>query len=97
MIPIRLEIKNFLPYRTPDTLLFEGIHLACLTGANGAGKTTLLRLLAGLAQPTTGPALVDGRAPADDAAFLRSVGYLAQEVPLYRRWNAEDHLALGAH
>lgn len=42
MIPIRLEIKNFLPYRTPDHLLFEGIHLACLTGSNGAGKSALL-------------------------------------------------------
>lgn len=42
MIPIRLEIKNFLPYRTPDTLAFEGIHLACLTGHNGAGKSALL-------------------------------------------------------
>ena len=42
MLPIRLEIKNFLAYRSPDPLLFEGIHLACLTGANGAGKSSLL-------------------------------------------------------
>ncbi len=42
MIPVRLEIKNFLAYRSPDPLRFEGIHLACLTGANGAGKSSLL-------------------------------------------------------
>ncbi|MDX1993452.1 MAG: SMC family ATPase [bacterium] len=42
MIPIRLEIKNFLPYRTLDPVRFEGIHLACLTGPNGAGKSSLL-------------------------------------------------------
>lgn len=42
MIPVRLEIKNFLPYRSPDTLRFEGVHLACLTGPNGAGKSSLL-------------------------------------------------------
>ncbi len=42
MLPIRLEIKNFLAYRSPDPLRFEGIHLACLTGANGAGKSSLL-------------------------------------------------------
>ena len=42
MLPIRLELKNFLPYRTTDPLRFEGIHLACLTGANGAGKSSLL-------------------------------------------------------
>jgi ABC-2 type transport system ATP-binding protein len=57
-----------------------------LVGANGAGKTTLLRILAGLSRPTTGSAAVTGRPPADDAAFLAGIGYLAQEVPLYRRW-----------
>ncbi|MCI0714198.1 MAG: SMC family ATPase [Chloroflexi bacterium] len=42
MLPIQLEIKNFLPYRNPDPLLFEGIHLACLSGPNGAGKSSIL-------------------------------------------------------
>jgi DNA repair protein SbcC/Rad50 len=42
MIPLRLELKNFLPYRTPDPIRFDGIHLACLTGSNGAGKSSLL-------------------------------------------------------
>ncbi|MEO8396814.1 MAG: SMC family ATPase, partial [Chloroflexota bacterium] len=42
MLPIRLEIKNFLAYRSPDALRFDGIHLACLTGSNGAGKSSLL-------------------------------------------------------
>jgi ABC-2 type transport system ATP-binding protein len=68
-----------------------------LVGANGAGKTTLLRLLTGLAHPTTGQAEVAGQAPRDHAAFLSQVGYLAQEIPLYRRWTAEDHMRMGAH
>lgn len=42
MIPLRLHLKNFLPYRSPDPILFDGIHLACLTGHNGAGKSSLL-------------------------------------------------------
>lgn len=42
MLPTRLEIKNFLAYRSPDPIFFEGIHLACLSGANGAGKSSLL-------------------------------------------------------
>ncbi len=42
MLPIKLEIHNFLAYRAPDPVRFDGIHLACLTGANGAGKSSLL-------------------------------------------------------
>lgn len=42
MLPTRLEIKNFLAYNSPDALVFDGIHLACLTGPNGAGKSSLL-------------------------------------------------------
>jgi ABC-2 type transport system ATP-binding protein len=68
-----------------------------LVGANGAGKTTLLRLLAGLSRASAGTATVTGLAPADDTTFLERVGYLAQEIPLYRRWTAADHLAMGRH
>jgi ABC-2 type transport system ATP-binding protein len=72
-------------------------RVAGLVGANGAGKTTLMRMLAGLSRPSAGTAWVGGRAPTDSEEFLREIGYLAQEVPLYRRWTAADHLALGAH
>jgi len=68
-----------------------------LVGANGAGKTTLLRMLVGLSQATEGTAQVTGSAPRDDADFLAQIGYLAQEIPLYRRWNAEEHVRMGAH
>jgi ABC-2 type transport system ATP-binding protein len=67
-----------------------------LVGANGAGKTTLLKLLAGQSLASTGRAEICGRAPKDDADFLREVGYLAQEIPLYRLWTAADHLRMGA-
>ncbi len=42
MIPMRLELSNFLCYRNPDPLDFQGIDIACLTGENGAGKSSLL-------------------------------------------------------
>ena len=42
MIPLRLELTNFLSYRETAVLNFNGIHLACISGANGAGKSTIL-------------------------------------------------------
>ena len=43
MIPIRLALRNFMSYTdVHEPLLFEGIHVACLSGDNGAGKSTLL-------------------------------------------------------
>jgi ABC-2 type transport system ATP-binding protein len=68
-----------------------------LVGANGAGKTTLLKLLAGLSRPSAGRAEVAGLEPQDSPDFLAGIGYLGQEVPLYRRWSTEDHLRMGAH
>ena len=42
MIPIELELSNFLAYKDSQTLSFDGIHVACLVGPNGAGKSSLL-------------------------------------------------------
>ena len=43
MIPVRLDVQNFLCYREGvPTLDFTGIHLACLCGPNGHGKSALL-------------------------------------------------------
>jgi ABC-2 type transport system ATP-binding protein len=71
-------------------------RICALIGPNGAGKTTLLRLLAGLARPTAGELCVLGSVPGQDPAFLAEIGFLAQEIPLYRRMSAADHIRIGA-
>ncbi len=42
MLPIRLEMRNFLAYRAPEPIVFTGLRLACLSGPNGVGKSSLL-------------------------------------------------------
>jgi ABC-2 type transport system ATP-binding protein len=71
-------------------------RVSALVGPNGAGKTTLLRLLVGLSRPTRGRAEVLGLAPGPSEEFLARIGYLAQDVPLYTRLSADDHLGIGA-
>ncbi len=79
------------------TITVPDERISALIGPNGAGKTTLLRLLAGLARPTAGEMTVLGGTPRQDPAFLAGIGYLAQEIPLYKRFTAQTHIAIGAH
>jgi ABC-2 type transport system ATP-binding protein len=62
-----------------------------LLGPNGSGKTTTIKLLLGLLFPTSGEALVFGRA-ATDVAKNERIGYLPEESYLYKFLNAEETL-----
>ena len=43
MIPLTLNVRNFMCYTTAhEPLHFDGIHVAVLTGDNGHGKSALL-------------------------------------------------------
>jgi ABC-2 type transport system ATP-binding protein len=64
-------------------------------GPNGAGKTTLIKILMGLAEPTTGAALVLGRPPRDAKAKAR-VGFLPESPYFYDYLTASEFLRLAA-
>jgi ABC-2 type transport system ATP-binding protein len=88
--------RRVIALRDCSVTVPEG-RICALIGPNGAGKTTLLRVLAGLARSTGGEVTVLGAKPRQDPAFLAGIGFLAQDIPLYRRMSAEDHIKIGAN
>ena len=60
-------------------------------GPNGAGKTTTLRMLLGLIHPTSGSAMVLGRAPGDPEGLVR-VGAMVEEPAFYPYLSGRDNL-----
>jgi ABC-2 type transport system ATP-binding protein len=72
-------------------------RVSALVGPNGAGKTTLLKLLVSLSKPSRGSANVLSTPPSQNPVYLSKIGYLAQEIPMYGRLNAKEHIAMGRH
>lgn len=66
-------------------------------GPNGAGKTTTFRILAGLLDPTSGKAVIDGKdVTGDKDAIKQVVGYLPDNFGVYptlRVWEYLDFFA----
>jgi len=71
--------------------------VSALVGPNGAGKSTLLKVLVGLSRASAGEGEVLGMAPVQHEDFLANIGYLAQEIPLYKSLNAAEHIRMGKH
>jgi ABC-2 type transport system ATP-binding protein len=70
----------------------EGEILGVL-GPNGAGKTTTLRILTCFMAPSEGRARVAGFDVVEDSlAVRREVGYLPEQVPLYRDMTPRGYL-----
>ena len=63
------------------TLTLERGHLGVLVGPSGCGKTTLLRMLAGLAQPTSGHISFGGQST-DELRARHRVGFAFQDPAL---------------
>jgi ABC-2 type transport system ATP-binding protein len=62
-------------------------------GPNGAGKTTTLRLLLGLAEPSSGEALVFGRRYRELDRPIRRVGAVLESTDYHPSRSGRDHRA----
>jgi ABC-2 type transport system ATP-binding protein len=67
-----------------------------LLGANGAGKTTLIRLLLGVLRPSAGEVRLFGEPPSGSGAERRRLGYVPQNLGLYRDLTVRENLEFRA-
>ena len=76
---------------------FEKGKMYCIIGKSGAGKTTLLSLLSGLAKPTAGDIIYDGKSVAkiDKYTFRsRYIGVVFQSFNLITKYTALENVLL---
>ena len=70
-------------------------EVVALLGPNGSGKTTCFYAIAGLVTPEGGQVIVDGREVTALPMYRRArmgVGYLPQEVSIFRGLSVEDNI-----
>ncbi len=86
--------KRFGTLLAVDDLSFalEPGTITGFLGPNGAGKTTTLRMLLGLAQPTSGRALVFGRPYAELARPALRIGAVLEATDFHPGRSGRDHL-----
>jgi ABC-2 type transport system ATP-binding protein len=98
MIEVAGLTKRFGDVAAVDDLSFTGPagQVTALLGPNGAGKTTTFRMLLGLALPTAGQALVDGRPYAALERPRESVGAVLESSGFHPVRTGRDHLRVVA-
>ncbi|MDC1481491.1 LPS export ABC transporter ATP-binding protein [Ascidiaceihabitans sp.] len=70
-------------------------EVVALLGPNGSGKTTTFYSVAGLVTPEGGTVVVDGHDVTTLPMYRRAqlgIGYLAQEMSIFRGLNVEDNI-----
>ena len=101
MSVLSLQNISFSYGRTPVlkdiSYEFEKGKMYCIIGKSGAGKTTLLSLLSGLAVPTAGDILYDGKSISKiDKYVFRSkyIGVVFQSFNLITKYTALENVIL---
>ena len=99
MIEVNGLTRRFGAHIAVDDISFEVDRgeVVGFLGLNGAGKTTTLRVLAGYLPATSGSVKVAGfDVLRDSIEVRRRIGYLPENVPLYREQRVEEMLAMQA-
>src|ERR671927_679656 len=95
MVKVENLTKRYAGHTAIRDLSFEvgqGEILGFL-GPNGAGKTTTMRILTGFMPASSGRAVVAGYDVFSQALAVRQrVGYLPENVPLYREMTVSGYL-----
>src|SRR5438270_583082 len=97
---LMLIVRDLVKVYPGPVAALQGIDLELtngmfgLLGPNGAGKTTLMRILAGLLEPTSGTATLDGEdvLTRPERIWAR-LGYLPQDFGFYPHLSGEAMLA----
>jgi ABC-2 type transport system ATP-binding protein len=95
MIEVENLVKKYGEVTAVKGISFtaESGQVTGFLGPNGAGKTTTMRMLVGYTPPTEGHAVVAGYDVFDNGLEVRRrVGYLPENVPLYRDMTARGYL-----
>lgn len=92
---LRKSYKKKTVIRDVSMELERGEVIALL-GPNGSGKTTSFYAIAGLVYPEGGTVRIDGRDVTNLPMYRRAklgIGYLPQEMSVFRGMNVEDNIA----
>src|SRR5258705_1739838 len=97
-VSVRGLSKQFGPVRAVHDLTFDvpAGQVTGFLGPNGAGKTTTLRMMLGLARPSAGAALIDGRSYAELPEPRRMVGAVLEATGFHPGRRGRDDLRIVA-
>jgi ABC-2 type transport system ATP-binding protein len=96
VVSCRAVTKRYGELAAVDAVTFS-LRAGTVTGylgPNGAGKTTTLRMLLGLAEPTSGEALVFGRRYRELDQPIRYVGAVLESNDFHPARSGRDHLRM---
>jgi osmoprotectant transport system ATP-binding protein len=92
-VSYRIGAKEILSHLD---LSVESGETLVLLGRSGSGKTTALKMVNGLLMPTSGQALVEGKATTewDLVRLRRRIGYVIQDVGLFPHFTVAQNVGL---